>query len=81
MLREWEVNGDIRMQVRLSPGSTKLPSGQDSTHLLLESTKPGRHWVHANLSMVEACVNPGIPHVVHFAGHAKEKTLKQDGWG
>ena len=79
MLCEWDVNGDLRMQVRLSRGSTKLPAGHDSRHLPLESTKPGRHWVQANLSMVEACVNPGIPHVVHFAGHAKEGTLKRDG--
>lgn len=67
------MNYDLRMQVKLSRGSTKVPAGQDSTHLSFESTNPGRHSVHVSLSIVEAAVKPGMPHVVHLAGHAERE--------
>jgi hypothetical protein len=41
-----QCNNYIPVQVRLSVGERKVPVGQLSTHLPLESTKPGKQPVH-----------------------------------
>ena len=67
--------GNLRVHVKLSFGSRKVPNGQLATHCPCDRTIPGKHPVHCTWSTVDATLKFGILHVVHFAGHASHWCL------
>ena len=61
------------VHVRLSDGFKNVPVGQLSTHVLLESTFPGRQPVHCSWFTVDATLKFGILQDVHFDGQPTNK--------
>lgn len=60
------------VQVVLFSDETNDPEGQLATHVPFERKDPGRQPVHCSWLTVEAVVNPGISHEVHFAPQARK---------